>query len=91
MVHKRDLVLGIVLKQDKALNYNELLINFDDKHIEESKKSKKDSINLDNCFEAFSREELLTGTDQWFCSKCKEQRDILKKLELFRLPKILIL
>jgi ubiquitin carboxyl-terminal hydrolase 4/11/15 len=55
------------------------------------KKNKKDQISLDSCFSAFSREELLTGADQWYCSKCKEQRDILKKLELYRLPKILII
>ena len=46
---------------------------------------------MDSCFQAFSREELLTGADQWYCAKCKEQRDILKKLELYRLPKILII
>jgi ubiquitin carboxyl-terminal hydrolase 4/11/15 len=54
-------------------------------------KKKKDVISLDSCFKAFSREELLTGADQWYCNKCKEQRDILKKLELFTPPRILII
>jgi ubiquitin C-terminal hydrolase len=40
---------------------------------------------------AFSREELLSGADQWYCNKCKCQQDIHKKLELYRLPKILII
>jgi ubiquitin C-terminal hydrolase len=55
--------------------------------------SKKDQemISLDSCLKAFSREELLSGNDQWYCNKCKEQRDINKKLELYRLPKILII
>jgi ubiquitin C-terminal hydrolase len=48
-------------------------------------------ISLDSCFNAFSREEVLSGNDQWYCNKCKEQRDINKKLELYRLPKILII
>ena len=47
-------------------------------------------ITLDSCFKAFSQEELLTGTDQWYCSKCKEHRDIHKKLELFKIPEILM-
>lgn len=51
----------------------------------------KDTVTLDHCLRAFSREELLTGSDQWYCNKCKEQRDIHKKLELYRLPKILII
>ena len=46
---------------------------------------------MDACFKAFSREELLTGADQYYCNKCKDHRDILKKLELFRTPKILII
>mmetsp|Transcript_14682 Transcript_14682/g.14302 ORF Transcript_14682/g.14302 Transcript_14682/m.14302 type:complete len:106 (+) Transcript_14682:2708-3025(+) len=73
-----------------GVNYSNLEVSFDDSHQKQMQKSKKDQISLDACFEAFSREELLTGADQWYCSKCKEQRDILKKLELFRLPKILI-
>ena len=54
-------------------------------------KKSKETITLDACMKAFSREELLTGSDQWYCNKCKEQRDIFKKLELYRLPKILII
>lgn len=53
-------------------------------------KKEKEIITLDSCFRAFSREELLSGSDQWYCNRCKEQRDIHKKLELYRLPKILI-
>ena len=45
---------------------------------------------MDACLKAFSREELLSGDDQWYCNKCKSQQDIHKKLELYRLPKILI-
>lgn len=56
-------------------------------------KSKKNSskITLSSCFEAFEKEELLTDNDQWYCSKCQEHRDIHKKLELFKVPKILII
>lgn len=49
------------------------------------------SLSLDSCFSAYSAEELLTGGDQWYCNKCQEHRDIHKKLELYKVPKILIL
>ena len=48
-------------------------------------------LNLDSCFKAFSTEELLSGDDQWYCNKCKEHRDIHKKLELYKVPQILII
>jgi ubiquitin carboxyl-terminal hydrolase 4/11/15 len=64
---------------------------FDQSSLNDQKKKDKKAITLDACFKAYSRNELLTGNDQWYCSKCKEQRDIHKKLELFRLPKILII
>ena len=34
---------------------------------------------------------MLTGDDQWYCSKCKEHRDAYKKLDLYMTPKILML
>mmetsp|Transcript_31098 Transcript_31098/g.47492 ORF Transcript_31098/g.47492 Transcript_31098/m.47492 type:complete len:116 (-) Transcript_31098:412-759(-) len=52
---------------------------------------KKQGITLDSCFSAFSKEELLSGSDQWYCNKCQEHRDIHKKLELFKIPEILMI
>lgn len=45
---------------------------YDSTHVKEQNKKEKDTITLDHCLRAFSREELLTGTDQWYCSTCKE-------------------
>ena len=58
-----------------------------------SDKSRRNSskTTLSSCFEAFEKEELLTDNDQWYCNKCQEHRDIHKKLELFKVPKILII
>ena len=69
----------------------QLVPEYDQSHLKDMNKAKKDKITLDQCFRAYSRDELLTGADQWYCNKCKEQRDIHKKLELFKMPKILIL
>jgi ubiquitin carboxyl-terminal hydrolase 4/11/15 len=73
------------------MNYENLEKFLESTEKTEKGKSKREAISLDSCFRAFNREELLTGTDQWYCTKCKEQRDILKKLELFKAPKILII
>ena len=48
-------------------------------------------LTLENCFNAFSRCEKLDESNEWYCSKCKEHRRGYKQLELFRLPRYLIL
>ena len=67
----------------RALSLNSLKVQVEERD--------SGAIRLDSCFEAFEREELLTGADQWYCNKCAEHRDIHKKLELFKVPKILII
>lgn len=39
----------------------------------------------------FLEEEKLSGREQWFCSKCKKNVDAGKKIDLWKLPPVLIL
>eukprot|EP00347_Sterkiella_histriomuscorum_P020920 403335950 len=89
--HKRDLIIGVVFREGCGAMMKFLDPELDQSHMQEMQKKKKDLITLDTCLKAYSREELLTGQDQWYCKECKEQRDIHKKLELYKLPKILII
>lgn len=91
MEHKRELIIGVIFKDGSGASMKSLDPEFDASHIKDMNKKEKETVSLDSCFKAFSREELLTGADQWYCNKCKEQRDIHKKLELYKLPKILII
>ncbi|OLY83986.1 putative ubiquitin carboxyl-terminal hydrolase 12 [Smittium mucronatum] len=49
------------------------------------------SVSLSECFNEFVREEKLDEQDSWYCSKCKEFRQATKKLDLWRLPEILVI
>ncbi|KAL8526927.1 hypothetical protein ACS0TY_015974 [Phlomoides rotata] len=49
-----------------------------------------DSISLYKCVDAFLREEPLGPDDMWYCPKCKVHRQASKKLDLWRLPEILV-
>lgn len=50
-----------------------------------------DSVtSLDDCLDQFCAEELLTGDNKWYCTKCKAHVDASKKIELWALPPILI-
>ncbi|XP_067931745.1 ubiquitin carboxyl-terminal hydrolase 32-like isoform X2 [Watersipora subatra] len=50
-----------------------------------------DPLDIQQCLKAFTKEEQLAEDELYFCSKCKEHRRATKKLELWRLPNILII
>ncbi|KAJ7517420.1 hypothetical protein O6H91_21G023400 [Diphasiastrum complanatum] len=55
-----------------------------------SKKARQEIISLYTCLEAFLKEEPLGPEDMWYCPRCKEHRQASKKLDLWRLPEILV-
>ncbi|XP_010455453.1 PREDICTED: ubiquitin carboxyl-terminal hydrolase 10 [Camelina sativa] len=55
-----------------------------------AKKKKQEAISLFSCLEAFLAEEPLGPDDMWFCPSCKEHRQANKKLDLWKLPDILV-
>ncbi|XP_053321110.1 ubiquitin carboxyl-terminal hydrolase 8 [Spea bombifrons] len=46
--------------------------------------------SLQDCLKSFSKEEKLTDNNRVYCSNCKTQRDSLKKIEIWKLPPILL-
>lgn len=73
------------------LDRNINLVGIKANEIADKATKNSSKITLSSCFEAFEKEELLTDNDQWYCNKCQEHRDIHKKLELFKVPKVLII
>ncbi|KAK6147356.1 hypothetical protein DH2020_018268 [Rehmannia glutinosa] len=51
----------------------------------------QDSISLYKCVDAFLKEEPLGPEDMWYCPNCKAHRQASKKLDLWRLPEILVI
>ncbi|KAL9274710.1 Ubiquitin carboxyl-terminal hydrolase 8-like protein [Drosera capensis] len=54
-------------------------------------KKPPESVSLYKCLEAFLKEEPLGPEDMWYCPECKEHRQASKKLDLWRLPEILVI
>ncbi|CAI0447573.1 unnamed protein product [Linum tenue] len=54
-------------------------------------KRPQESVSLYSCLEAFLKEEPLGPEDMWYCPGCKEHRQASKKLDLWRLPEILVI
>lgn len=55
-----------------------------------SKKS-QETVSLYKCLEAFLKEEPLGPEDMWYCPGCKKHCQASKKLDLWRLPEILVI
>ncbi|KAK9054996.1 hypothetical protein SSX86_026075 [Deinandra increscens subsp. villosa] len=56
-----------------------------------AKKSRAEPLSLYTCLESFLREEPLVPEDMWFCPQCEERRQASKKLDLWRLPEVLVI
>lgn len=58
--------------------------------VEDSRRKQTEPINLDTCLQAFTTEEELGEDELYYCSKCKKHCLASKKLDIWRLPPILI-
>ncbi|XP_048750145.2 ubiquitin carboxyl-terminal hydrolase 8-like isoform X2 [Ostrea edulis] len=47
--------------------------------------------SLGDCLKLFLKEEKLTGSSRWRCPRCKVDRDAVKKIDIWRLPRILLI
>jgi len=48
------------------------------------------SCSLDDCLAAFLKEERMTGSSRWNCTRCKCPRDAIKKIDIWKLPMVLL-
>jgi ubiquitin carboxyl-terminal hydrolase 4/11/15 len=49
------------------------------------------SCSLQTSINEFTSEEQLGADNEWFCPKCKQNRQAYKKLGLWKLPNVLVL
>lgn len=59
--------------------------------VQEENNSKNHYIDLYDCLSLFSTNETLGKNDLWYCSKCETQMRVYKKLEIWKVPDILII
>jgi len=55
-----------------------------------TRQQQSEPIDLDYCLEAFTNEEHLGEDEKYYCSKCREHQLASKKLQIWRLPPILV-
>lgn len=52
--------------------------------------SSSSKCSLQDCLKLFSKEERLTDSNRFYCSHCKTHRDAIKKMQIWKLPPILL-
>lgn len=58
--------------------------------VGESLSSHTEPISLESCLAAFTKEEHLSEAEKYYCSACQKHQLASKKLEIWRLPPILV-
>ena len=86
------------INKDKFnLDFCDCVVSMD--YVKKKKEEKKGDeeeeddgrLTLEKCLKKFAKEEQLEEGDEWYCSKCKNHVLAKKKIELYYLPKILII
>ncbi|KAK4049142.1 hypothetical protein OIV83_004340 [Microbotryomycetes sp. JL201] len=68
--------------------------NFVDPALQEQrnrpKNAPKKTLTIQDCLAEFTKEEKLGENDTWYCSACKKHQQATKKVELWKVPDILV-
>lgn len=83
---KQNNLLSFILKTEENPFYLQV-----HESVNESYDSADKPISIADCLEAFTKEEELSDEELYYCSKCKKHQLATKKLEIWRLPPILVL
>ncbi|XP_057333182.1 ubiquitin carboxyl-terminal hydrolase 31-like [Microplitis mediator] len=87
----------LILEWDEATKVN--IIHDDTDQIEEHASVKQlktnaelgGAVTLEECFDLYTREEILGAEDAWHCPSCNKKQEVVKKLGLWSLPDILVI
>ena len=50
----------------------------------------QNAVDLAECIKEFTKEEKLDKEEKWFCPKCKEFQESIKKIDIWKCPNILV-
>ncbi|KOX78315.1 Ubiquitin carboxyl-terminal hydrolase 31 [Melipona quadrifasciata] len=87
----------LILEWDEATKCN--IIQDDSDQIEEHASVKQlktnselgGAVTLEECFDLYTRAEILGAEDAWHCPYCNKKQEVVKKLGLWSLPDILVI
>ena len=63
----------------------------EEEHSQASIVQKSKQVQIEDCFREFKQVETLDEDNKWFCSNCKDFVNANKTLEIYTVPKIMII
>lgn len=66
-------------------------VNLDPLTTSDSIKFAQSTIGIEDCLERFRIEELLKEDNKYYCRECKDHQETWKKMDIYRLPKLLVI
>ena len=75
------------------LYHLESVIRFDPykSGINNKENSEKKFTSIEECLRSFAQPEELDESNAWYCKQCRKHQNAIKKLELYKIPKIFII
>lgn len=83
-----------VFGEDTLINWEnpaELVNNEVEGRRREAQSHEEKSVSLHDCLKLFSKKEILSMNDSWYCPTCKDHRQATKQIQLWSTPDILLI
>jgi hypothetical protein len=96
LYHPRTADLSFVCLWQDPHHYNQEATSIEKEEIHESCRAgegpkQAGTITLDDCLREFSKQENLDKNNEWYCSQCKSFKEASKKIDIWRVPQIVII
>ena len=87
----KDIIFELKLAS-KSVKIDSLSLNQCTEHKSDDNETNPNrNYNIYDCINLFTRKEKLEKDNAWYCSKCKNHKEALKKMEIYKVPPVLIL
>ena len=96
-IHRTDEVVLLQSSDTVALSYNNVDFCYLDEiyrpelHPSMNSERTKPKLDLEECLQAFSAEEILDDNNPWYCPTCRKNQCATKKLTVWKFPDFLII
>ncbi len=92
MKTKRELIINMLIQDSQEImDVERMRKHFDEVGVIKPPAEKATKISLYDCLECFSNEEQLDSHNMWYCPRCKTNVQAKKKMDIYRLPAILVI
>ena len=81
----------VVLKVQMKWNTNKVGTNLNKVMNVKNNENVSTHVDLNDCLRLFTQPERLTSDNPWYCSRCKKHQEAEKHMNLWKLPKYLII